>query len=118
VVGTDPRVVLQEDVAVADTDVRGAVLQCPLHDEIRAPCEEDRVRPEHRAVASPGEHRRVEVVTLDDDVGTRDVAQGLAVVDVEVPELRAQHLVGDRVDDLGPLVVEAEAGVDRELGGR
>jgi hypothetical protein len=91
------------------------MLERPLDAEVGAAGEEEVAGPEDDALAALGLDRAVEVVAVDDDQRAGGAADRLLVVPVEVPELRAQNLVGDRVEVLVGLGVELQRGVDDEL---
>lgn len=118
VVGADPGVVLEEDVALVDADVHRAVLERPFDDQVGAAAEEEVAGAEADPRPVLGLDRRVEVVAVDDDLAAGDAADRFLVVPVDVPELRAQDLVGDRVEVGVGLGVELERGVDDQLLGR
>ena len=112
--GADVRVVLQEDVAVADARRRAAVLQRPLHDQVGERGEELDRRADDDDVALLRADRRRVVARVDDGRRPGDALDDVAVLQVLVPEARAQHLIGDRIDVEVRLAVQLQRRIDAQ----
>ena len=112
----DPRVVVEEHVALADAGILAPVLHRPFDREVAERREPLNRRARHQQVGRLGEQRRVEVVHVHDHRRPRDTPDRVGVVEVDAPEPVAENLIGDRVDVEIELRVESHLGGEPELG--
>ena len=110
-----PGIVGEEHVTIANTGVLGAVLERPLDVEVEHSRVELEVWPEVDELAVLGEDRRVEVMGEDRNRRARHLDDRRAMLLVDVPEVVADHLVGDRVDVRRGRTVQLEARRDPQL---
>ncbi len=111
----DPRVVRQEHVAVADAGVVAAVLQRPLDLRVRHAGHVLHVRAEIDELGVLGQQGRIEIERVHGDRRTREALDGRAVLLVDLPQVVADHLVGDRIDVAIPFAVQLQLRRDAQL---
>ena len=116
--GADPGVVGEEHVALADAGIVAAVLQDPLHLRVGDARHVLHVGAEIDELGVLGEDRGVEVERVDRHRRARDALDRGAVLLVDVPEVVADHLVGDGIDLGLPVPVQGELVGDAELARR
>src|ERR1700745_1943157 len=95
---SDPGVVRQKHVTIANTGILAAVFQDPLNLHVLHPRVELQIRPKIDEVAPAGHDRGVEVEAERGDRRSRYANDSITVHLIDAPESVAYHLVGDWIE--------------------